>query len=292
MSSFFRPKTTIVSVPSSSQSSGSAEAKPYAPTIPFLDRILPQIESEFDATPDLFRGSLIPQDSAQTLAARQNYQDLSTSVFPALGSGLSGLFANRLSTALGDPTQDRIFQEQTGNISNLARQFTERDKQTAQEQAINAGQFGLGSTATAEFEELQRRQREETTQQQLAAALQQAEARRVAAASEIPGLASSVGSLALTPASLQEAIGKDVEQREQARLQDQARIQQQEQEARRLQLITKSNLLSGLAGLGTQTAYQGKTSGVSGQAFASPSIFQQLGSFAGNIGQAAAGRPG
>jgi len=35
----------------------------------------------------------------------------------------------------------------------------------------------------------------------------------------------------------------------------------------------------------------GKTSGVSGQAFASPSIFQQIGSFAGNIGKAAAGFP-
>ena len=98
---------------------------------------------------------------------------------------------------------------------------------------------------------------------------------------ETPGLAQQVGATALTPAALQETIGKDIETRELARLQDQARLQQQEQEARRLQLITKSNLLSGLAGLGTQTAYQGTTSGTQGQAFAAPSTFQQVGSLLG-----------
>ena len=283
MSGFFRPKTTIVSVPSSSQSSGSSEAKPYAPTIPFIDRLLPQVEAEFDAAPELFRGSLVPQDSAQTLAARQGYGDLSTNVFPQLASNLASVYQNRLGTALADPREDAVFKAQTGDIANQARLLTDLDKLTAQQQAIEAGQFGLSGTSLAELQELQRRQREETVQKQLSDALGQAEARRVAAIGEVPGLTQQVGSAALTPSGLQETVGRDIETRELARLQDQARLQQQDQEARRLQLITKSNLLSGLAGLGTQTAYQGKTSGVSGQAFAGPSTFQQIGNFAGNL---------
>lgn len=56
MGGFFRPKTKIISIPSSSSSSGSSEAKPYAPTIPFIDRALPQIETAFDAPPELLQG--------------------------------------------------------------------------------------------------------------------------------------------------------------------------------------------------------------------------------------------
>ena len=281
MSSFFRPKTTVVSVPSASQSAGSSEVKPYAPTVPFLDRLLPQVETEFDAAPNLFSQSYIPPDAAQTLAAREAYGGLSEGIFPQLAEGMGSLYQNRLTSALADPTEDPIYQAQTGALANQARLLTERDQALAAQQAIGAGQFVLGNTALAELQTLQQQKREETTQQQLAAALQQAEARRVQALQETPGLAQQVGATALTPAALQETIGKDIETRELARLQDQARLQQQEQEARRLQLITKSNLLSGLAGLGTQTAYQGTTSGTQGQAFAAPSTFQQVGSLLG-----------
>ena len=283
MGSLFKPKTTIVSVPSSSQSSGSSEAKPYAPTIPFLDRLLPQVETAFDAPPQLFNQSLVPADSAQTLAGRQGLQDLSTGLFPQLAQGMGQLYQNRLATSLSDPTQDAVFQAQTGDIANQARLLTEGDKALAQQQAIQSGQFGLGSTSLAEFQELQRQKREETTQTQLAAALQQAEARRVAAIEDTPGLARQFSASALTPSTIQQQIGKDLEGRESARLSDEARRAVQQQEAERLQLITKANLLSSIAGLGTQTAYQGQSSGTQGQAFASPSPFSQIAGAAGNI---------
>ena len=281
MGGFFRPKTKIISIPSSSSSSGSSEAKPYAPTIPFIDRALPQIETAFDAPPELFTGSLVPTDSAQTLAGRAGMQDLSTGLFPALAGSMGSIFQNRLGTALGDPTQDAIFQAQTGDIANQARLLTEGDKALAQAQAIEAGQFGLGSTSLAELQELQRQKREETTQTQLAAALQQAEARRVAALGEVPGLAKQVGAAAITPSTLQTQIGRDIETREGARLADQARLVQQQQEVEKLNLITKTNLLSTLAGLGSQTAYQGTTTGTQGQAVNQPSGFSQLANIAG-----------
>ena len=281
MGGFFRPKTQIVSVPSSS--SGSSEVKPYAPVEPFIERLLPQIQSEYNQSPELFTGSLVPTDSAQTLAARASLANLAASggTLDALGTGMENLYLNRLGTALGDPTQDAVFQAQTGTIADQARLLTEGDKQTAQQQAIQAGQFGLGSTSLAELQELQRQKREETTQRQLSTALGQAEARRLQAAGEIPGLTRGVAGAAVSPAILQSQIGSDIEARESAQLADQARLAQQGQEARRLGLITKSNLLSGLAGLGSQTAYQGTST--TGQAFQQPSGFSQLASAAGTL---------
>ena len=281
MGGFFRPKTQIVSVPSSS--SGSSEVKPYAPVEPFIERLLPQIESEYNQSPELFTGSLVPTDSAQTLAARASLANLAASggTLDALGTGMENLYLNRLGTALGDPTQDAVFQAQPGTIADQARLLTQGDNQTAQQQSIQAGQFGLGSTSLAELQELQRQKREETTQRQLSTALGQAEARRLQAAGEIPGLTRGVAGAAVSPAILQSQIGSDIEARESAQLADQARLAQQGQEARRLGLITKSNLLSGLAGLGSQTAYQGTST--TGQAFQQPSGFSQLASAAGTL---------
>jgi len=276
MSSFFRPKTTVVSVPSAAASAGSSEVSPYAPTIPFIDRLLPQVESEFGATPDIFRQPLVPPDAAQTLAGREAYEALGSGLFPQLAEGMGSLYQNRLTSALADPTQDPIYQAEVGTLSDQARLLTERDKALAQEQAIGAGQFGLGDTALAELQTLQQQKRGETTQRQLAAALQQAEARRVQAMQETPGLGRQLAAAAITPATIAQQIGTDVESRQAAVLADQARLQEQEQEARRLQLITQANLISGLAGLGTQTAYQGTTTGTQGQAFAGPSPFSQV----------------
>ena len=281
MSSFFRPKTTVVSVPSASASAGSSEVNPYKPTIPFLDRLLPQIESEFGATPDLFRQSLVPPDSAQTLGARGAFEALGTGLYPQIAEGMGSLYQNRLTSALADPTQDPIYQAEVGTLSDQARLLTERDKGLAQQQALGAGQFGLGNTALAELQTLQQQKREETTQRQLTSALQQAEARRVQALQETPGLGKQLAAAAITPASLFQQVGRDVESRQAANLADQARQQQQEQEARRLQLITQANLLSSIAGLGTQTAYQGTTTGTQGQAFAGPSTFSQVASATG-----------
>lgn len=281
MGGFFRPKTTIVSAPATAAS--SSEVKPYAPVEPFLQNLAPRITAEYAQNPTLFGGSLVPPDSAQTLQGRAGLSALSApdGVFDLLGQGLGGVYQNRLGTALGDPNLDPVFQAQTGTIANQARLLTEGDKLTAQQQAIGAGQFGMGNTALAELQTLQQQKREETTQRQLSTALAQAEARRVAAAGDIPGLVSGVAGAAVSPALVQSQIGGDIEARQAARLADQARLEQQGQEARRLQLITEANLISGLAGLGSQVAYQG-TSSV-GQGFQAPSNFAQYASAAGNL---------
>ena len=275
MSGIFRPKTTVVQVPSQSQASGSSKVEPFAPVVPFITEQLPELVNEFRETPDLFRDSLVPTDSAQTLDARTRYQNLLQNTIPGFTQGFTDIYQNRLNTALSDPTQDPIFQAERGVIADQARSLTERDKLLAQEQAINAGQFGLGSTALGELQTLQQRQREESTRQALATALKDAETRRLAALGDVPQLGQTALRSAATPASLQEAIGKDVETRERARLADQARLAQQEQEARRAQQVTLSNLLGGLAGLGSQTQFTQAQSGTQGQAFQGASPFTQ-----------------
>ena len=283
MSGIFRPKTTVVNVPSTSQAAGSSEVKPYAPIEPFIKDQLPDLVSEFRATPDLFRSSLVPADSAQTLDARTRYGNLLQDTLPGFAQDYTDIFRNRLGTALGDPTEDPIFQAERGALADEARRLTERDKLLAQQQAIGAGQFGLGSTALGELETLQQRQREESTRGALVTALKDAEARRIAALGDVPGLGQTAIQAQVAQPALQEQIGLDIENRERARLADAARLQQQEQEARRAQAVTLSNLLGGLAGLGSQTQYTQTGSGTQGQAFAGPSPFTQAVGAAGTI---------
>ncbi len=95
----------------------------------------------------------------------------------------------------------------------------------------------------------------------MATALQQSEARRIAAAQRAPGFAQQALQAQMTPATLQEAIGRDVEARDAARATDAARLAQQDQEARRAQLVTLTNLFGGLAGLGSSTQMQQTGSG-------------------------------
>lgn len=289
MGSIFRPKTTVVNVPSQSQASGSSKIEPFEPIVPFIKEQLPDLVNEFRATPELFRDSLVPQDSAQTLAAREGYTNLAQNVIPGFTNAFTNIFANRLNTALSDPTQDPIFQAERGVIADEARSLTERDKLLAQQQAINAGQFGLGSTALGELETLQQRQREESTRNALATALKDAEIRRTAALADVPKLGQTALQSATTPSALLESVGKDVETRDRARLADQARLAQQEQEARRAQAVTLTNLLGGLAGLGSQTQFTQSQSGTQGQAFQGPSPFQQV---TGSIGTLASLIPG
>ena len=135
-----------------------------------------------------------------------------------------------------------------------------------------------------ELETLQQRQREESTRNALATALKDAEIRRTAALADVPGLGQTALQAATTPSALLESVGKDVEGRDRARLADQARLAQQEQEARRAQAVTLTNLLGGLAGLGSQTQFTQSQSGTQGQAFSGPSPFQQV---AGSIGTVA-----
>ena len=277
---FSPPPPTVVQAPSFQTSSSSGEIKPYAPVEPFLEQILPEIRTEFTQTPELYRGSLVPDFSTQTLAARDIYGQVGNTA-SQLGGIYGNLFAGDVGRAMANPLDDSIYQAQLGTIAQSARDMTERDKQVAQQQAIEAGQFGLGSTALGELQTMQQQKREELAQRQMSAALQEAESRRIAAQARAPQLGQQMLSAQLTPASLQEAIGTQAEQRQAASQADAARLAQQDQEARRAQLITMSNLFGGLAGLGSSTINQGTSSGYTSQVIGGgPSPFSQIASAA------------
>ena len=277
---FSPPPPTVVQAPSFQTSSSSGEIKPYTPVEPFLEQILPEIRTEFTQTPELYRGSLVPDFSTQTLAARDIYGQVGNTA-SQLGGIYGNLFAGDVGRAMANPLDDSIYQAQLGTIAQSARDMTERDKQVAQQQAIEAGQFGLGSTALGELQTMQQQKREELAQRQMSAALQEAESRRIAAQARAPQLGQQMLSAQLTPASLQEAIGTQVEQRQAASQADAARLAQQDQEARRAQLITMSNLFGGLAGLGSSTINQGTSSGYTSQVIGGgPSPFSQIASAA------------
>ena len=284
MSKLFKsPAPTIKPTPFQSTQDSSGKVQPFEPVIPFIEFLLPEIAGQFTDAPELFTDSLVPQDSAQTLAARNLYGQVGDSA-AALAPSYNQLFQNDLARATADPLQDSIYQAQTGVIADRARELTERDKQLAQEQAIQAGQFGLGSSALGELQALQQSKREEVIQKQLADSLAQAEQRRIAAGQRAPGFAQQALQAQLTPATLQEAIGQNIEGREAAQLSDQARLTQQGQEAKRAQLVTLANLMGGLAGLGSQTQLTGTTSGFGSQAFAGgPSPIMQAASLAGSL---------
>ena len=281
----FKAKTKIVEIPQQSTTQGSSEIKPYAPVEPYLESLLPRIESAFSEAPSLFTQSLVPE---QTAATRQAY-DLYGQVGQQ-SAALSPMFQNLLQQQAGiagaAPGTSALFQAQTGALANQARAMTERDKQLAQQQAMEAGQFGLGSTALGEMQTLQQRQREELVQQQLAQALGQEDVRRQQALGTLPGLAQQYLGATATQASMQEAIGRSQEQQRAAELADAARLAQQQQEAERLQVTNLANLLGGLAGLGSQTSYQQAMQGTTSQAIQQPSLFQQIAGPLAAAGQA------
>ena len=198
---FGSPPPTVVQAPMQSATTGSSEITPYAPVVPYLRAILPEIRNEFVDNPSLYRGSLVPDFSAETLAARNIYNQVGNTA-SQLGNVYGNLFAGDIGRATADPTADPIYQAQLGTISNQARDMTERDKVLAQQQAIEAGQFGLGSTALSELQLLQQQKREELAQRQMTAALGEAESRRIAAQARAPGMGQNVLSAQLTPASL------------------------------------------------------------------------------------------
>ena len=277
---FSSPPPVVVQAPQQMSTSGSTEIKPYAPVVPYIGSVLPQIEQVFGEAPALYTGSLVPQESAQTLAARDIYGQVGQTA-AGLAPAYQNLFAADLARATADPTVDPIYQAQLGTIAQRAREMTEADKMTAQQQAIQAGQFGLGSTALGELQAMQQQKREELAQRQMSAALQEAEARRIAAQGRTPQLAQAMLQAQMTPASLQEAIGQQVETRQQAQLSDAARLAQQDQEARRAQLITMANLYGGLAGLGSSTQMQQTSQGYTSSVMpGGPSPFMQIASAA------------
>ena len=278
---FSSPPPTVIQAPFASTSESTGEILPYGPVEPFLQQILPEIRNEFTQTPELYRDSLVPDFSAQTLAARDIYGQVGNTA-SQLGNVYGNLFASDVGRATANPLDDSIYQAQLGTISQQARDATDNDRALAQRQAIEAGQFGLGSTALGELQTLQQQKREELAQRQMSAALQDAEGRRIGAQGRVAPMGSQILSAQLTPASLQEAIGGQIEQRQAASQADAARLAQQDQEARRAQLITMSNLFGGLAGLGSSTINQGTSSGYTSQVIGGgPSPFSQIASAAG-----------
>ena len=273
-------KPTVIQTPSSASSTSSGQVTPYAPVEPFIQSVLSPIAQTFSSAPALFGSGLTPADSAQTLAARDIYGqvgDASAAQAPIY----QDLFNRDVALARGDINQDQLHLARTQAIANQARQLTEGDKLLAQRQAIDAGQFGLGSTALKEFEANQQIRREDLAQKQLSDSLGQAEARRVSALGRVPGLGQQqLGAQAL-PATLQEAIGGKVEAKDASALQDLARLAQQRQEAERAQLVTMSNLFGGLAGLGSQTQLQQRTQGVGSQAYNTVSPINQIAGLVG-----------
>ena len=281
---FSSPPPVVVQAPSQMATSGTTEVKPYAPVEPYIKSLLPQIESTFSAAPQLYTGSLVPTEAAQTLAARDIYGQVGQTA-SALAPAYQQMFLQDYARATGDITQDPIYQAQLGTLAQQARQMTEADKMVAQQQAIEAGQFGLGSTALRELQMMQQQKREELAQRQMSAALQESEARRVAAMGRTPQIAQQMLQAQMTPATLQEAIGQQVEARQAAQLTDAARLAQQQQEAERAQLVTLANLFGGLAGLGSSTQMQQTSQGYTSQVMpGGPSTAQQI---AGLIGAGA-----
>ena len=287
MGSVFKPSSTVVQAPSSSQTQGSTQVEPWEEVAPYIETLLPQLESGFNVAPQLYQGPLVPGTSAQTAAARGLYGQVGQTA-AGFTPGFQTVYDQMFGQATAAPGTSALYQAQTGELANQARQLTERDKQLAQQQAMEAGQFGLGSTALGELQALQQQKREETVQSQLASALGAEEQRRVAAVGALPGMAQSVIQSMMTPAQLQEAIGRDIESRQGAELADLRRLSQQQQEAERAQAITYSNLLGGLAGLGSSTQMQQTSSGMTGQVIPGTSIFQQLAGAAGTGAQIAA----
>ena len=257
MASIFRspePSVTQVSTPSSS--SGIIETSPWGPVNPFIRGLLPEIQSQFTDDPALFRESLVPEDAAQTLAARDIFGQVGQAS-AAQAPIYQDLFNQQAAIAGGDPLQDPLHLARTQAIANQARQFTEGDKLLAQQQAIDAGQFGLGSTALKEFEANQQIRRADLTQQQLVQSLDAARREQREARQALSGLGRSQLDALTAPGTIQQGIGRDVESRGAARLADAARLATQEQAAKRAQLTDLTTILSGLGTLGGTRASAG-----------------------------------
>ena len=250
-----------IQVPTTSTGSSFTQRSPYAPVVPFISGVLPDIQSQFTESPTLFTDSLVPEDSAQTLASRLGLSTLGQAS-SAQSPIYQDLFNRDLAIARGDITQDPLHLAQTQDIANKARQLTERDKLLAQSQAIDAGQYGLGSTSLAELQQRQAIDRENLTQQQLAQSLRDAETRRVAAQGRLPGLGQNQLDAQFLPASIQRDIGQDVETREAARLADASRLTTQGQQAERAQLAQLASMLANFGGLGQSVSFDNTASGL------------------------------
>ena len=284
MASIFKsPEQQITQVPTASSGSLSQQRNPWGPVSPFIRGLLPELQSQFTDDPALFRESLVPEDAAQTLAARD--------IFGQVGQASADqapiyqdLFNQQAAIARGDITQDPLHLARIQDIANKARQFTERDKLLAQSQAIDAGQFNLGSTSLGELQQRQDIDREDLTHQQLVQSLEAARREQGEARQALSGLGRSQLDALTAPGTIQQGIGRDVESRAGARLADDARLATQDQEARRQQLIQLVGAMGNLGQLGSSTRQKSGSEGFTGKASDTVGTSSQL---AGLLGQVA-----
>ena len=282
-------KSKQVQNPFESRTTGTRSSDPYAPIVPYLQSALPGLEQAFGQS-TFFGGSLIPEDTAQTLQAREMYGALGQQA-AGFAPGVQDLYTQQYGLATAAPGTSAIFQAQTGDIANQARAMTERDKMLAQQQAMEAGQFGLGSTALGEMQTLQQRQREDLVQQQLAQALGQEDVRRQQALASLGGLRTDILGLGGMQAGLQEAIGADIESRAAARLAEEARMATGGATELQDRIARYMGLLGGLGSLGGTQTVDELTKGFGTQTTQKQTALGSALNLFGTVGSAFAGNP-
>ena len=267
-------KSKVKKSPFESSTTGTQTSTPYAPIEPYLERALPSLEDAFGQSA-FFAGSLLPEDSAETLEARRLAKGLGAEAATYM-PGLRDLYAQQYGIATAAPGTSDIFRAETDVLANQARAMTERDKLIAQQQAMEAGQFGLGSTALGEMEALQGRQREELVQKQLAEALGREDIRRQTALGSLGDIRGDLFNLGQFQAGALEGIGADIEARNAARLAEEARIATggaQEFQDRVARLI---GIYGGLGSLGGTQTVDETTQGYNSQVVTKPSTLGQI----------------
>jgi len=282
-------KTKVSKLPFESKTVGTQTSDPYAPIVPYLESALPGLESAFGQS-TFFAPSLLPEDSAETLRSRELYGALGSQA-AGFAPSLQDLYASQLGLASAAPGTSALFGAEMGDILNKARAAADKSKLGQAEAAIEAGQFGLGSTARSELEALKASQLEETTQAALAGALGREEAARQSALSSLGGLRSDILGLGGMQAGLQEAIGADIESRETARLAEQARMATGGATELQDRIARYMGLLGGLASLGGTSTTDQLTTGFNTQAQQKQTALGSALNLAGTVGSAFAGNP-
>jgi len=173
-----------------------------------------------------------------------------------------------------------------GDILNQARAAADASKLSQAQSAIEAGQFGLGSTARSELEALKASELEKSTQAALAGALGREEAARQAALSSLGGIRQDILGLGGMQAGLQEAIGADIESREAARLAEEARIATGGATELQDRIARYIGMLGGLGSLGGTQTVDETTRGFGTQAVQKQSALGQAANIGATLGAA------
>jgi len=282
-------KSKQVKNPFESRTTGTRSSDPYAPIVPYLESALPGLEQAFGQS-TFFGGSLIPEDTAQTLQARELYGALGGTA-AGFVPGLQNLYSSQYGLATAAPGTSALFGAEMGKILNEARAAADASKLSQAEAAIEAGQFGLGSTARSELEALKASELEKSTQSALAAALGREEAARQSALSSLGGLRTDILGLGGMQAGLQEAIGADIESRAAARLAEEARMATGGATELQDRIARYMGLLGGLGSLGGTQTVDEFTRGFGTQTMQKQTALGSALNIAGTVGAAYAGNP-